>query len=258
MWPRSTRSVHLAVEKGEQQRADMRPVDVGVGHDDDAVIAQLVDVVFVLAEAGSQRRDERDDFLRADQLLEPGALDIEDLAAERKDRLELAVASLLGGPSRRIALDQIQLAQRGIALLAVGELAWQAHAVQHALAARKFARLARCFAGTRGIDDLAADDSRIGGIFEQELVELAADHVLNDRLHFGRHELVLGLRRELGLRHLDRQHAGQALAHIVAGGLDLRLLGELLLLDVAVEACASSPGATRSGAYRRRAAECCW
>ena len=35
---------HLAVEEGQQQRADVRAVDVGVGHDDDAVVAQLVDV----------------------------------------------------------------------------------------------------------------------------------------------------------------------------------------------------------------------
>jgi hypothetical protein len=35
---------HLPVEERQQQRADVRAVDVGVGHDDDAVIAQLVDV----------------------------------------------------------------------------------------------------------------------------------------------------------------------------------------------------------------------
>src|SRR5450631_527138 len=95
---------HLAVEKRQQQRSDVRAVDISVGHDDDAVIAQLVDVVLVLAEARSQRGDQGDDFLRADQLLEPGALDVEDLAAQRKDRLELAVAPLLGRSARRIAL----------------------------------------------------------------------------------------------------------------------------------------------------------
>ena len=40
----------------------------------------------------------------------------------------------------------------------------------------------------------------------------------------GRHELVLGLRGELGVRHLHRQHAGQALAHVVAGQRHLFLL----------------------------------
>ncbi len=32
---------HLAEEERQQQRADMRPVDVGVGHQNDLVIAQL-------------------------------------------------------------------------------------------------------------------------------------------------------------------------------------------------------------------------
>jgi YidC/Oxa1 family membrane protein insertase len=40
---------------------------------------------------------------------------------------------------------------------------------------------------------------------------------------------------ELGLGHLHRQHARQALAHVVAGGLHSCLLGELGFLDVAVE-----------------------
>jgi hypothetical protein len=54
---------HLAVEEGQQQRADMRAVDVGVGHDDDLVVAQLVEVELV-AYAGAHRLDEGADFLR--------------------------------------------------------------------------------------------------------------------------------------------------------------------------------------------------
>jgi hypothetical protein len=39
---------HLAVEEGQQQGADVRAVHVGVGHDDDAVVAQLGDVEVVV------------------------------------------------------------------------------------------------------------------------------------------------------------------------------------------------------------------
>ena len=38
---------HLAIEERQQQRADMGAVDVGVRHDDDLVIAQLVDAELV-------------------------------------------------------------------------------------------------------------------------------------------------------------------------------------------------------------------
>ncbi len=34
--------LHLTVEEREDQRADVRAVDVGVGHDDDSVVAQLL------------------------------------------------------------------------------------------------------------------------------------------------------------------------------------------------------------------------
>ena len=55
--------------------------------------------------------------------VEARTLDVKDLAAQRQDRLELAVAALLGGASRGIAFDKIQLTERRVALLAVGELA---------------------------------------------------------------------------------------------------------------------------------------
>ena len=54
---------HLAVEEGQQQGADVGAVHVRVGHDDDAVVAELVGVEVVtahaLADAGAQRGDQR-------------------------------------------------------------------------------------------------------------------------------------------------------------------------------------------------------
>jgi hypothetical protein len=32
---------HLLVEEGDQQRRDMGAVDIGIGHDDDALVAQI-------------------------------------------------------------------------------------------------------------------------------------------------------------------------------------------------------------------------
>src|ERR1700749_1493385 len=44
------------------------------------------------------------------------------------------------------------------------------------------------------------------------------------RAPLGRDQLVLGLAGELGVGHLDRQHAGQALAGVLAGDPDLLAL----------------------------------
>ena len=56
--------------------------------------------------------------------------------------------------------------------------------------------------------------------------ERLVDDALDDRPHFGGDELVLGLRREFRVGHLDREHAGQALAAILAGDGDLLALGD--------------------------------
>ena len=42
---------HVAEEERQQQRADVRAVDVGVGHQDDLAVAQLGGIEVVLADA---------------------------------------------------------------------------------------------------------------------------------------------------------------------------------------------------------------
>src|SRR6185503_6130853 len=120
-----------------------------------------VGVVLLLAEAAAERGDQGGDFGRRKQLVEARALDIEDLAFQRQDRLELAVTALLGGAAGRIPLDQVKLALRRVAFLAVGQLARQPHAVEYALAPRHLAGLARRLARRRRLDDLHGDGARV-------------------------------------------------------------------------------------------------
>ncbi len=103
---------HFLEEEGHQQRGDMRAVDVGVGHDDDAVVAQVLRVA-VLARAAAERERQVGDFAVGADLVGGGAGDVEDLAADRQDRLGLAVARLLGAAAGAVALDDEQL---GLAL----------------------------------------------------------------------------------------------------------------------------------------------
>ena len=142
----------------------MGTVDIGVGHDDDLVVAQLADVEIIAADAGAKRGDERADLGGGQHLVEAGALDIEDLAAQRQHRLVLAVARLLGRAAGRIALDDEQLGLGGIAFLAVGELAGKRGDVERPLAAGQLARLARRLAGGGGLDHLADNSSGLRGM----------------------------------------------------------------------------------------------
>ncbi len=86
---------HLSIEEGQQQRTDVRTVDVGIGHDDDAVITQLVRVVLIAANAAAQRGDQRGNFLRSEHLIEARFLDVEDFTLQRQNRLILTVTALL-------------------------------------------------------------------------------------------------------------------------------------------------------------------
>jgi predicted component of type VI protein secretion system len=74
-----------------------RSVHVSIGHDDDAVVAQVAHVE-ALADAGAQRGDQRLDLLVGQRLVQAGLFDVENLAAQGQNGLEAAVAALFGLP----------------------------------------------------------------------------------------------------------------------------------------------------------------
>ena len=150
---------HLAVEEGQQQRPDVRPVDIGVGHDDDLVVAHLEGVELVLADPGAETLDEGPDLLRGQHPVEARLLDVEDLAPQRQDRLESPIAALFGRTAGRIALDDEDLGELRVALRTVGELARQGRGLEGAFAPGELARLARRLAGPRRIEALGDDPS---------------------------------------------------------------------------------------------------
>ena len=97
---------HVAEEERQKKRADVRAVYVCVGHDYHAMVAQLGEVE-VFAEASAERGDNRLDLLVGKHLVRPRLLDVQDLAAQRQDRLEAAVAAFLGTAARGRALDEV-------------------------------------------------------------------------------------------------------------------------------------------------------
>ena len=108
----------------------MAAVHVGVRHADDAVIAQLLQVE-VLPHAAAEGGNHGLDFVVGQHMIEPRLFDVQDLAAQRQNGLEMPVAPLLGAAAGAVALDEEDFAARGIALGAVGQLARQARAFQH-------------------------------------------------------------------------------------------------------------------------------
>ena len=103
--------LHLAEQERQRQRADVGAVDVCVGEQHDLVVARLGDVELV-ADAGADRGDQR-----LDLGVWPGPcrfatlLDVEDLPAQRQDRLGAAIACADRRAACRVALDDEQLRQ---------------------------------------------------------------------------------------------------------------------------------------------------
>ena len=237
--------LHVTEEKREQQGADVRAVDVGVGHQDDLAVAQFRYVEVVLADAGAERRDHGADFLVAQHLVVARFLDVEDLSLERQDRLEAAVAALLGGAAGALALDQVHFAAVRLTLGAVGQLARQSAAVQRSLAARQVAGLAGGFTRACCVDGLVDDllgDRRV-------LVEERAQTLVDECLHRARDigvELALGLAFELRLRKLHADYGYQSFANVIAGEVFLHVLEQPKLLARIVH------GASQRGAEARQ------
>ncbi len=115
--------------------------------------------VAVFADAGADGGDHAADFLVGQHLVFARFVGVDDLAAQRQDRLILAQPAAFGAAAGRIALDQVQLALFDVAAGAVAELAGQAAAGEGALAlADQLLRLAGRLAGLGGQQALLHDD----------------------------------------------------------------------------------------------------
>ena len=237
--------LHLPIEEGQQQRPDVLPVDVGVRHDDELVIAELVELqalASVSLDAGADGRDQRADLLVGEHLHHPRALDVEDLTLDGQDGLEAPVAALLGRAAGRIPLHDEQLAAGGLPFLAVREFAGQGAALEDALAPGQVLGLARRFPRLRRLHRLLDDGLRGGRILLEEGAQEFADRRLHPALHFGVAQFGLGLPLELGVADLHRQDGRQALPGVVTRDGEVLALQQIDLLDVVVD------GAGQSGA----------
>ena len=85
------------VERGLRRRGFAEPMSIGT--DDSEIVA----------DAAPERADDRANFLVAEHLHEVGLFDVQQLTAERKDRLHAAIAALLGAAAGGVTFDEEQL-----------------------------------------------------------------------------------------------------------------------------------------------------
>src|SRR5207248_10953320 len=193
--------LHVAEEEGQKQSADVRAINVGIGHENDVAVAQLGRIKIFLADAGAERGDHGADLFVTEHLVVARFLDVEDLSFQRQDGLETAVAALLGGAASGFALHQEQFAAFGLALGAIGELAGQAAAIERALAASEVAGSARRLASTRGFDGFVDDLASYRRILLEKRAQAFVDESLHKAGDIGV-ELAFVLAFELRLQQL--------------------------------------------------------
>ena len=192
----------------------MGAVHVRVGHDDYPVITELGQIERV-ADAGPKGDDQRPEVLAGNDSVESSLLDVEDLASQRQDRLESAIAALLGRATGGVALDEVDLALGWIALLAVGQFAGQGHAFKGTLADHEVAGLARSLASAGRSQRLLDHSPAVRRVLVEVLANALGDRGLDLPLDLGVSELGLGLAFELRLHELDADYGRQALADVL-------------------------------------------
>ncbi len=169
-----------------------------------------------VADAGADGRDHRLDFVVLEHLVEPRFLDVDQLAANRQDRLVTPVASLFGRAAGGIALDDVKFGQFRIALRTIGQFSRQTAAGQRAFADR-FTRFARRFACACRGQHFVENPARDRRILIEERHQPLVNHRVDDAVDLSVDQFHLGLRFEPRIRQLDAQDADQTFAHIVAG-----------------------------------------
>ena len=194
---------HLAKEEGHQQRGDVGAVDIGVGHDDDPLVAQRL-LAVMRSGAGAERQDDVRQLLVGAHLVGRRAGDVEDLAAQRQDRLGLAVARLLGRAAGAVALDEEDLGAGGAVAGAIGELAGQPQFARRRLA-RQLALLPPPLALLGALGDAIQQHPRGRRIAAEPMVEMVLDGTLDEPRRLGGGEPLLGLALKLRIADEQRQ-----------------------------------------------------
>ena len=193
---------HLAEQQRQHERPDVRAVHVGVGHDDDLVVARVLDVELV-AHAGAERGDERLDLVVLQDLVDPALLDVEDLAAQRQDGLGRAVAPLRRRAAGGVALDDEDLGERRVLDLAVARACPAARCSPardlRRVRSRALRAAARAWDAETALRMIALAVLRV---LLEELVELRVDDRAHEALHAGVAELRLRLALELRVGEL--------------------------------------------------------
>ena len=226
----------------------MGTVDVGIGHDDNAVIAQLREVgllgIFVGANGNAQGTENVYHRVALKHLVVHCLLHVKNLSAQGQDGLEVSVTALLCRATCRVSLHEEQLTLGRVAAGAVGELAGQSATCQRRLALNAGSSCLGGMTGSGGKDNLLDNGLGLVGMLLKINVEGLAQTRLHSANHLGVAEFCLGLSLKLRLKDLNRDNGGESLTEVLGLNVNFHLVEHLAVLGIFLERRAQTAAET--------------
>ncbi len=225
---------HEPVQERQHQRIDVCAVDIGIGHDDDLVIAKFRDVE-VIMNAAAEGRDHR---LNLGVCIDPvltRLLDVQDLAAKGQDGLCCSRSCALCRPACGVSLDEEDLTVLRILVRAVRKLSGKGHGLERGLSSGKISGLACSLPGALGELCLLADRLCNHRVLLEVIRQFLRYHRIDGASCLKVSELLLCLSLELGILDLDGDDGGKALSQIIAGQVRVGVLQDPGLSCIVVE-----------------------
>ncbi len=208
----------MTEEEGEQQGVNMASVHIGVGHDNDAMVAQFAQVksltVFFGAPCHSKGCINIAYFFTFKDAVFLCFFHVQDLTAQRQDGLERSVTTALSRTACGISFYKKDLALFRVTARTVGKLAGKTGSGHHGFALYQFARLSGGVTGSSGQDDFVNNSSGIFRVLFQVIIQGSAHGLRNCGHNFAVPQFGLGLALELRLVYLNRYDSGKPFTEI--------------------------------------------
>ena len=115
---------HITIEEGQQQRSDVGAVNVGIGHDNDLMITEFFHIK-IFRNACTKGCDHISDFFGIQDSVQSCLFNVQDLTAQRQDRLCFRVSCLDGRTARGITFDNVDFAKFWVFFGAISKFTWK-------------------------------------------------------------------------------------------------------------------------------------
>ena len=207
---------HETVQERQHQGINVSAVDIGIGHDDDLVVAQFGDIEIVV-DSGSECRNHRFDLGIRINFIETCLLYVQNFSTQRQDCLRCTASCGFCGTTRGISLNQEDLTVFRILVGTVCQFSRQGHAIQCGFSSRQVTRFSCGLSGTLGKQGFFDNRLCNSRVLLQEQFELCAHDIIDSSSRLAVSEFLLRLALELRLLDFDADNRRHTLADVFSG-----------------------------------------